>query len=266
LAASCGAALAQTAPPDERDSLIQYPYAIGDTSFLNVTGQSVQVYKLPLSYTVRSLEGRRWGWKLLFPVSFGLHEFNARDAFGGELREKIGTVSMVPGAEFRVRLGKAWLLKPFLELGLGKDLEGGRVAYIYSGGLMAIRSVDRKKYHFRLGAGWEYDGSRLANSDVKSGFATLKAGLDVRRDLKKRFLRRDTDFSLYAIRRRFPGGLEFRQLDGTEVEMRNQNEVGVTFGVGRPFKKWLFNVDRVGIGYRFGGRLSSVRILFGVPF
>jgi len=53
LLASMTVVLAQD---EELERLVNYPYAVGDTSFLNVVGQSVQVYRLPISYRLRSIE------------------------------------------------------------------------------------------------------------------------------------------------------------------------------------------------------------------
>lgn len=260
-------AAAQTTPPtpDPQD-LVNYAYATNDTAFFNVVGQSVQVVRLPISYTLRSVEEHPWGAKLHFPVSIGLHDFSARDPFGVEFSEDVATVSGLAGVEFLLPAGQRWLLKPFAELGAGADLDGGEVAWIYSGGLQTVYSVEPNRAIFRIGLGAEYDGATLTGGGPSTGYTTLETGLDVRFPTSREIAGRATDWSVYGIHRHFPGALSFDQLDGERIDLKNQNEIGFTVGVERPFKAWLLKVDRVGLGVRFGDRLASVRILFGAPF
>ena len=252
--------------PVDPETLVNYSYASSGTAFFNVVGQSVQVVRLPISYTLRPLDEHPWGLKLRFPVSFGVHEISAMAPSGGQLQENLATVSALAGVEFQFPVGARWTLKPFAELGAGKDLDGGKVAVIYSTGLDALLQVKRKKTLFRVGAGLDYDGATLTGGGPSSGYTTLETGLDVRFPVKRPLGKHQVDWSVYAIRRRFVKALTFSQLDGPPVELRNQNEVGVTLGIDRPWKLWLLRVDRVGLGYLFGDKLTSLRILFGVPF
>jgi len=247
-------------------SLVNHAYTVSDTAFSNVVGQSVQAVRLPISYTLRSMEDHAWGATLHFPVSIGLHEFQASDAFGGELRENVATVSAMAGVEFQVPTGKLWVLRPFAELGAGTDFDDEEVAYIYSTGIRGVAEVPREKRLYRFGLGLDYDGATLAGGGPSDGFTTLETGLDVRFPISRSLASRGADWSVYAIRRRFLEALTFDQLNGETIELRNQNELGVTLGFDRPFGFWLLNISRIGIGVRFGEKLSSVRILFGVPF
>lgn len=260
-------AAAQAAtPPASPEDIVNYAYVTGDTAFFNVVGQSVQAVRLPISYTLRSLDEHPWGAKLRFPISIGLHDFSAVDPLGGELRENLATISALAGVEFQVPVGARWTLKPFAEFGAGTDLDGGAVAWIYSGGLNTLLELNRGRTLFRIGAGAEYDGATLSEGGPSVGYTTIETGLDVRFPIERAAGKRQADWSVYAIRRHFPSALTFDQLDGERIELNNQNELGFTVGFDRPFGFWLLKIRRVGLGYRFGERLSSVRILFGVPF
>ena len=102
---------------------------------------------------------------------------------------------------------------------------------------------------------------QFANARVKA-----EVGLDVRFPTRRTLGGRRLDWSVYGIRRRFLNKLSFDQLDGTEITLSDQNELGFTLGLDRPWSLWLLHIDRIGLGFRFGDRLNSVRILFGVPF
>jgi hypothetical protein len=254
------------APPTNDEDLVNYAYTTGDTAFFNVVGQSVQAVRLPISYTLRSPDEHPWGVKLRFPVSIGLHDFSANDPLGGELNENVATISGLAGVEFQFPLGARWTLKPFVEFGAGKDLEGGAAAWIYSGGLNILLELHHGTTLFRLGAGAEYDGATLTGGGPSNGYSTIETGLDVRFPIGRAASKRQLDWSVYGLRRHFPVALTFDQLNGERIELDAQNELGFTMGFEQPIGFWLLKIRRVGLGYRFGDHLSSVRILFSVPF
>ncbi len=253
-------------PSTDAEDFVNYAYTTGDTAFFNVVGQSVQAVRLPISYTLRSPEEHPWGAKLRFPVSIGLHEFSATDPLGGELRENVATVSGLAGVEFQLPVGARWTFKPFAEFGAGKDLDGGATAWIYSGGLNVLLELNHGTTLFRLGAGAEYDGATLTGDGPSNGYTTIETGLDVRFPVRRAAGKRQLDWSVYAMRRHFPSALTFDQLNGERIELDHQNELGLTMGLQQPLGVWLLKIRRIGLGYRFGDRLSSVRILFSVPF
>jgi hypothetical protein len=264
LASPAGAQVGQ--PPLAPEDVVNYAYVSGDTAFFNVVGQSVQAVRLPISYTLRSAAEHPWGVKLRFPVSIGFHDLSAANPAGGQLRENLATVSGLAGVEFQVPVGTRWTLKPFAEFGAGKDLDGGAAAWIYSGGLNTVLELNPERARYRIGLGAEYDGATLTGNGPSNGYTTLEAGLDVRFPVARAAAKRRMDWSVYGLRRHFPSALTFDQLNGERIELDHQNEIGFTVGFDRPFGFWLLKIRRVGIGYRFGERLSSVRILFSAPF
>jgi len=259
-------AAAQATPAGEPEELINYPYAVGDTAFFNVVGQSAQLVRLPISYTLRSIDEHPWGVKLRFPVSVGLHEFTADGIGMGEIRESLATISGLVGVEFAVPVGQRWTLSPFAEFGAGKDLDGGELAWIYSAGLYTVAAVPTDRVLYRVGSGLTYDGASLSGGGPRNGYTSLEIGFDTRFPLRKPLAGRQADWSIYGIRRRFLDTLTFDQLNGDTTQLNDQNEIGFTLGVDRPVGFWLLKIDRIGLGVRFGENLTSVRILFGVPF
>ena len=258
---------AQSGSGDENpETLVNYPFTVGGTSFLNVGGQSVQAVRLPLSYTIRSLDDHTWGLKLRFPISVGLHEFTATDSSGGELSQRLSTVSGLAGAEFQLPAGRFWTLKPFVEVGAGKDLDGGAAAWIYSGGFNSVLSLRPNLTQYRIGAGVEYDGANLTGGGQNEAYTTLQVGLEIRTPFQKPTTGRQTDWGVYGVRRRFLSPLIFDQLEGAPIELENQTELGFTYGVDRPWKLWALRISRMGVGYKFGEGFASVRILFSAPF
>jgi hypothetical protein len=253
-------------PSTDAEDFVNYANAAGDTAFFNVVGQSVQAVRLPISYTLRSLDEHPWGAKLRFPVSIGFHELSASDPLGGQLKENLATISALVGVEFQFPVAARWTLKPFVEFGVGRDLDGGATALIYSGGLNALLELNRGSTLFRIGAGAEYDGASVTSGGPSNGYTTIETGLDVRFPIERAAGKRQLDWSVYGLLRHFPAALTFDQLNGERIELDHQNELGFTLGFEQPFGFWLLKIRRLGLGYRFGDNLSAVRILFSVPF
>lgn len=249
------------------EDLVNYPYTLGaGFDAFHVEGRSVQLYRLPFSYRLRSLEkADPWGLKLSLPISFGFHDFKFTDVFGNEVTKKLETVSVVPGVEFEIPLRGNWVLKPFGELGTGKDLAGGELAFIYSAGLKSLGVWPRKGYTLSLGSGLDYSGSTTYDGELSQGFTTLEVGLDVLRPLGFSIKGREVDASVYLIARRF-FDLEFAQLEGDPVDVKDLYEIGVTFGTEPRFTLWKLKMPRIGVAYRFSADLTSWRINFGFPF
>lgn len=257
---------AQDAGAENDEALVNYPFTLGTGwDAFHVEGRSVQLVRLPIAYRLRSLDkGDGWGLKLTLPVSFGVHEIKVTE-MGSEATRRLRTMTVVPGAELGIPVGERWTLKPFGELGVGKDFEGGDVAAIYSAGLKSLGTWPVKDLTLSFGNSLGYSGSTTFDGRPSQGFTTLELGLDALRPLGPTLWGRDVDASAYLIVRRF-FDLDFVVPEGETLEVRYLYEVGVTFGTRPRLKIWRLELPRIGVSYRFGDGLTSWRINFGFPF
>ena len=67
----------------------------------STSGRSVQVYNLPLAFTLLPVEDHSFGLRVKIPVSVGLFDFKAVDIIESGLPDDVETVSVVPGLEFQ---------------------------------------------------------------------------------------------------------------------------------------------------------------------
>jgi hypothetical protein len=91
---------------------------------------SLQMFRIPVSFTVRSLEESRWGFRLHLPVSFAAHDLQASTSIG-DFVERIETVTVAPGCELLLRL-EDWTLKPFVEVAVSASTAGSGSEALYS--------------------------------------------------------------------------------------------------------------------------------------
>ena len=265
LLACCGPAAGRAA--DEEDSLPNYAFAayLGNGIY-SASGRSVQVYNLPLAFTLRPLEEHTSGIRLKVPVSFGIFDFKAVDIIESGLPDGVETVSVIPGVEFQFPVRDGWVLMPFLDLGAGRNSTGGQVTYIFGTGVKSLVTFDGGGVTFRLGNNLVYAGNRAPGVDLSSDYGSLVTGLDGRIPLGFSMGGHRVDASLYAVNYLY-ANLEFLRFRAEPVGVVVQYETGLTFGTTTRPGHWLTRqIPRLGLGYRFGDGLSVWRLVLGMPF
>jgi len=133
----CAAVLAapqaypQTNSPSEpnnpyRTVNLNYVYA-ADLGFggYSLAGLTVNVYTLPLAYTLRDVPVDGWRLRLLMPIQTGLYSFRAADINGQRIALDQQSVAVVPGVGLQIPLGKPMMLKPFAQFGAGHAFGSG---------------------------------------------------------------------------------------------------------------------------------------------
>lgn len=259
---------AQSPADPDPSELVGYTYALDSgLGGFDVSGRSVQAYRIPIAYGLRSVEDHPWGVKLTFPVSFGIHDL--RGVVEGEepLRESFRTITFVPGVEFQIPLGGDWLLKPFAEAGFGKETSsGGEAVAIYAVGVKTLLERQRGRNVWSFATGLEWNGASGFDAETSEEVSLIEAGVDFRYQLGTAFGGRRFDSSVFFIARHFLSGLVFERLGQQPIELREQFEVGVTFGTEPRLRFLGIRLPRIGLSHRFGDGLAAYRLNFGFPF
>ena len=246
---------------------IAYATFLG-TGIYSASGQSVQVYHIPLSYQLRSLKDNEWGLKLKFPVTVGIFDFKAIDIIGDGLPDDISTFSFVPGIEYQFHANDQWQLMPYLNLGLSTVVSENASAYVYSTGIKSYVDFTAFDHDLILGNRLFYAGYSQTDGDLSDDFAALETGLDVKIDWNVSIASYKTFLSLYWVNYLYFDDLRLFRYLADPVTIDAQNEVGFTVGAHSRDRFWLFDLEnaRLGLGYRFGDQLKVIHIVFGLPF
>jgi len=252
---------------EEEDLPINFVFATQlGTGIYNVGGQTVQVYRIPISHTIRKLDNHPWGLKLKFPITFGFADFSFEELIDTGLPDHVETISLVPGLEFHVPIGKSWTLMPYVEGGAGKHLQGGRLTWVAAGGLKTEGLFIRERFTYRMTGEATYAGQIPSNSETGETFGVVRAGFEAQHPLWFSFGGGDqATGGLYARSFFYFDQLRFQRLLKEPVDIRTQWEVGVTLGRTRPFKWWWIKIKypRFGLGYRWGKDFWAVRLVLG---
>lgn len=246
---------------------MNYAY-VADSGFggFSISGRSVQVYRIPFSYTLRSLDEHPRGLKLTLPVSFGFHDLKA--TIDDELRpiERLRTLTFVPGLELHLPVGRQTVLKPFVEAGFGRETEvSGTTVYLYSAGLKTLTTQPLDGVTVGIGTNVEWNGVSAEDGD-SDDFGVAELGAEWLYPLPASVAGRRLDLGPYLILRYFYSDLVFERLDAPAIEIDAQAELGVSLGTEEPIRFMGVKLPRFGFAYRFGGGLESWRINFGFPF
>jgi hypothetical protein len=269
---SSGLCLAEPSDVQDEESLVDWAYAsfLG-TGFYKTSGRSIQVFNLPLTYTVRKAQNHPWGLKATFPIAFSLVDFRVDDLIKEGLPEDfrldLKTVSVLPGLEFEIPVRNNWSIIPLGSFGFGKDFSGGDLVYIYSAGIKSRAALSWRQFEFTLGNKLLYAGNVNPGVNLSDDFAWLETGLDLTHSrLRFNVWGHPSNASFYVINHLYLPELEFLRVRDRPVEVKVQYELGFTLTTQPTEKIGLFDKYHIGLGYRFGDRLTAVRLLFGMPF
>jgi hypothetical protein len=247
---------------EDLDPLRRLPFSAGNVSDVEAT--SFQLYRIPLSATVRDLEDKPWGLKVTFPVSLGGYEVSAATSVG-DLAERLNTVTVVPGVEFLLPAGSDWTIKPFVEAGLttssGTDDD---TDVLYGAGARARGEYRLERLIVTLGGALEYKSGGDSRALVQH-YSTLAAAADVQLPLGFSIGRRAARGGLFVAVRNY-SDVKLRDLDTEPFEVSTSYEAGVSFATEPPLRLWKLPLPWLGLAYRWSEAVSGLRLYLAFPF
>lgn len=227
---------------------------------------AVQVYSVPLSWTMRLPQEHRPGIKFKFPVTLGFYDFRALDITEGKLPDSVATLSVIPGAEFLFPVRENWSLTPYADLGAGWDLSRSEQTWIWSGGLESQARFSKGQTETTLGNNLQYAAYTVPGENDKGNFLVLETGLDLQRPIRMTSRGHTSRFSVYLMNQAYFNELEIFRYQDNILGIQLQYEVGVTWIPDKAIRLWLLDIPRIGLGYRFGDGLAAFRLVLGMPF
>jgi hypothetical protein len=233
----------------------------------SIAGRTLQVYRIPLAWTLAEPEDGRPGVRLRLPVSVGLYDFAPRDVIDSGLPDHLDTFTAAGGIELDFPLGDGWHVLSYAEAGRAWDRGSDADATLYSASLYTLREWPAGERLRRFQAGIVYAGVDLASGAGTSDMVKVEAGFETRQPLGFRYGGAGADGGLYLLAEWYadrPGDPVVRSASDTRLPV--QFEIGLTLGGRTPARIWKLPLPRLGLGYRFGDGVSVYRLVFGAPF
>ncbi len=228
--------------------------------------RAIRAFNIPFAFRLRSIKGDQWGIKLLLPVTVGVTDIDVRDDEGNEESLDLRTITVVPGLEFEIPLRDDWTLKPFGQLGGGKDLSSDEGAFIFALGLKSSFVFPRwNDYRFTLGNGIRFYGHDATDNERKD-VTTIGTGLDIIAPLELNLFGTSLSPSFYFIHYLHLDEVEFERRKETPLTVDNEFEFALSMVGNNHISFGLFNLERLGLAYRYGDNVQVVRLVFRFPF
>jgi hypothetical protein len=227
----------------------------------DVDASSLQVYRMPVSFTLRSFEQHRWGLKLRLPLSVGAHDLRASTDVG-DFAERVETVSVAPGLELLLRTSDRWVVKPFAEVSLTDASSSTSTGTLYSLGLRARGQYTLDRHVVTAGVAARYSSNRSSRVRIED-YTTVEAGADIQWPLRRHFGGHRVRVGGYAILRYFP---DLDLPSSLDQGAREVFELGVSFSTVPRVALWKLELPWIGIGYRHGGPFRGIRFNLSFPF
>ena len=230
----------------------------------DVQAQTLQLFRIPFGFHLRTIEDDGWGLRVTFPVSLSAVRIEGLSELG-QLVRKLGVLAIVPGLEFEIPVGERLRLRPFGEVGFGGGTDGGDTEVLYGTGVRARVDPPRwRNVRFTLGGSAMYR-KLAASGDRYDGHETFEAALDVQVPLGFAVSAKPARGGPYVIMRGFDG-LQLRAPSAEPIELGHQVETGVSFSTEPDLRIWRITLPWLAVGYQFGERLSGVRMYVMFPF
>ena len=264
-----GSATSPALAGEDPDELFNYSFAVWlGSGYYRVkdSDKRFAVLRVPAAFTLRPADIEkssvidRLGFRLLLPAILG-YEKETDTSFS------FGAAAIVPGLEVQIPVHKYWTIKPFAQLGAGKDTAGGNVQYIYGGGVRSLISIPWHKFVFGIGNSLVLAEDRDSTSRDSSGFSLMNAGLDVQHPTNLTIFNRQINVGGFFVANFFRNRVDIFRDDGETDRINKLYDVGLSIGFNEKLSIWKVGMDRVGIDYRWGSQdFRGIGFNMGFPF
>jgi hypothetical protein len=251
---------AQVEPLESGDA-INYAYAtwVG-SGYYRIGEQQAFILRGNFSWTLRKWDEYDWGLELLLPATIGWYNLSKLD--------DVGAITFVPGLRLVYPVKENWWLKPYAQIGFGRDLSGGDTALIAGGGIKSLVVFPLKNdIELELGNNLAYaDNSESDKSQVDNGFSMFEIGLNSRWPLNVTLLDRRTLLNVFFVYTDFLNEVVFFDADLFEDDLARLYKFGISLE-GRPeFSILGFEFRGVGLDVSFGKDYFGIGFNTGFPF
>ncbi len=250
----------------EQQLLNWYYSAVFGTGVYKSGDRIVTVVQIPFGHELKAPTEDQWGLKLVVPVSFGFYDFRFDQLLEGETPKNVGTLSIFPGVEAQIPVTPNWRLKPYANVGWGWDLSGGGGALLYAGGVKSLVWMPiGKDSQLSLGnqltlAGISPEGA--ANQPM----GVFVAGINLETPTEVRVSGRPIIVGGHLIYYYFFNRLRFPTNNDVQNKISEQGEIAFSLSVKKALDFELFDLDRIGLGFQFGGGVEGIRLFFSLPY
>jgi hypothetical protein len=252
---------------DEDENIVNFAYAVVfGTGVYKVQDQKAFVLRVPFSYTLREPSTERPGLKILLPALAGYYDYDYDKILEGELPGDAATLSFVPGLELEYVRSENWRLKPYGQIGFGRDFKNDEDALIYAAGLKSHYRIPYEgRFRFAFGSKGIYSGYDPDNGSNQS-LGVAAVGLDAIYPWGLSLFGKQTNLANFLIYNWYIDSPGFEQATGDTESIAGEFEWGIALGFEQPSRLLGFRFERLGLAFRYGGDIKAIRLVTEFPF
>jgi len=226
-------------------------------SSTTIGGESAALFLIRPRLELQSLEDYPIAIRLRLGVQFSFRF----GGLSGDRPNSVRLVSLLPGLEAIIPVGSHSLLRPYMDIGVGKITED-RTAALFGTGLGGEFVVPWHRFEVGFEPSFEYRRGLTGLDIDETGVGDFILYGDARHPLGFDIGGSQPDVGVYLRQTFLLRTLQLASPSGDPVSVREFSEVGVILGFRRRPKIWFLRVPTVGIGYQFGD-LNGLAIRIG---
>lgn len=241
--------------------------AILGSGYYQVEDASLAVVRIPFSLHLQETTLEQAGLRLLLPITIGYASLDPDDNIERWLPTKFGSLSFIPGIEYRKRLGDHHLLKPFAQIGGGYNFNNNIASGLIVGGARTLSTFHpNNQWQIQLGSSiqWATEWKQADNNHSHLGLFEL--GADFRRELPFCLGERKLNGSIYCRWRYFFNDWNIADTREGSIHINHYYEVGLSLGVEEGISMIGIPINRVSIGWITNNELHAFTLGTSFPF
>jgi len=265
-ASSKGAA--QPVVLSDEDLEVSYIYAaVLGTGTYQIKGRRLTMFRLPFSWAQRQATKETPGWQWLFPIVLGYDDLSNVDSdwIDALLPDQLVTLTALPGIEYIYPVSAYWHVKPFIQLGAGRDFTSDETIAMTQFGIRSLGLFQfTNDWELRWGIALRWAGEYQFNSNDRNNLGIFDTGLDIRRNTPFSLLEKRVDMGAYYIFQRYVPEWRLSDAPDNKQEAVRVHEIGASVGLKHPHKFLGIPFQRVRVGYKDGDNIRGWT--FGTEF
>ncbi|MGS0675182.1 hypothetical protein [Shewanella sp. 0m-4] len=227
------------------------------------SGQNATVANIPISFDLQRSETE--SLVLRTPVSMGFFNFTWSDLPDGELPSSVGTLTVTPGLEYRIKTSETHEFQTYADLGFGTNFTNSNDVVIYSAGMSSLLDFELGNTHPQWVNRVFFAGYNTLHDGASESYSAVQSGIDIGTNYYFQVKGVEVEPRFFVAGYWYFDKLKFTTPFEEDVLVANSFEVGATLAFSKPVGWDLINIKRFGLSYRKGDGIEVWRLIFEFP-
>lgn len=266
LLSSAQAQLQPRTVSDRQDLINWYYAATFGTGIYTAGDRTVSVLQLPFSRALKTIADDGSGLSFKVSTTLGFYDYSVDTVFNGNIPHRISTLSVLPGLEWEFALSPRWTVRPYVDGGVGQELDGRESAWIYDFGVKSRYLIGQDNgVEFSLVNSLTSAGYRPRGGPVKP-FGYLATGLDITIPTERTLFGREVFIGFTPVYYHYFSRLSFAEFNNAQNRIGEEVQLAISILTRKPWSLKFFDVDRIGLAIRSSGDVTGVSVFTSLPF